>query len=208
MSIAVTINTQVRRALLDLQRASWIPVVFRNRILRHLGASIHPTAKVSHSVTIKYPALLTLGPWSHINIGCVLDGDGAADFAEIREALAARRAERDTLKRGHDELGAAPVIVLNPTVVETYRNRVRTLATHLNVESSTGQEVLARLRDLISEVRCVPLNDGAWSVELVTSLGGVVALATTPRQALQLAGSDHSVKLVAEEGLEPPTPGL
>ena len=76
MSIAVTINTQVRRALLDLQRASWIPVVFRNRILRHLGASIHPTAKVSHSVTIKYPALLTLGPWSHINIGCVLDGEG------------------------------------------------------------------------------------------------------------------------------------
>ena len=134
--------------------------------------------------------------------------DGAADFAEIREALAARRAERDTLKRGREELGAAPVIVLNPTVVETYRNRVRTLATHLNVESSTGQEVLARLRDLISEVRCLPLNDGAWSVELVTSLGGVVALATTPRQALQLAGSDHSVKLVAEEGLEPPTPGL
>jgi len=132
--------------------------------------------------------------------------EGAADFGEIREALAARRAERDSLLRERQEIDATPVIALNPQVAETYRKRVRALAAHLNESSEQSREVVERLRDIIENVRCTPLNDGAWSIEVLTSLGGAVALATTPRNLA--SGPDRSVKVVAEEGLEPPTPGL
>jgi site-specific DNA recombinase len=133
--------------------------------------------------------------------------DGAADFSEIREALAARRAERELLVREKQEIGAAPVIALNPRIAEAYRKRVRALATHLDADGEHSREVVERLRDIISGVKCTPLNDGAWGVEVLTSLGGAVALATSPRK-LTTAGTNNSIKLVAEEGLEPPTPGL
>ncbi|WP_184057991.1 recombinase family protein [Sphingomonas aerophila] len=135
--------------------------------------------------------------------------EGGAGFTEIREALAARKAEREALKRTRQEAEAAPVIALNPHVVAAYRQRVRALAMHLDGESATGREVLERLRDLIVGVRCAPLNDGAWDVEVMSSLGGAVALATASSASFRPSSGLHrSVKMVAEEGLEPPTPGL
>lgn len=108
--------------------------------------------------------------------------DGAADFREIREALAARRSERDGLLRELEEVRAMPAIALNPHVVNEYRKRVRNLALSLTSTTAPGQEVLARLRDLIEGVTLTPLNDGAWDIQVTTSLGAVVALA---------GGKDH-----------------
>ncbi|WP_294212135.1 recombinase family protein [uncultured Sphingomonas sp.] len=133
--------------------------------------------------------------------------DGAADFPEIREALAARRAERDVLMREKQEIQAAPIIALNPRIADAYRKRVRTLASHLNAEGENRREIIERLRDLIAGVTLMPLHNGEWGIEVLTSLGGAVALATTPRTHTT-AGFYQSVHMVAEEGLEPPTPGL
>lgn len=47
--------------------------------------------------------------------------DGAADFAEIHEALSARKADREALRRERDEIAAVPVLALNPQIVEAYR---------------------------------------------------------------------------------------
>jgi DNA invertase Pin-like site-specific DNA recombinase len=124
--------------------------------------------------------------------------DGAADFRDIREALAARKAEIHELERQRDEVGAVPVIALNPKVVEAYRHRVRDLASHLNGDTASGREVLERLRDLIETVRCTPTNTGVWDVEVLTRLGGIVALATKPSSSTR-SGFSRSVQMVAKD---------
>lgn len=131
--------------------------------------------------------------------------EGGADFREIREALAARRADRDSLIRARNELAAVDVIALNPHIVEEYRRRVRSLARSLERSTAEKDEVKARLREIIESVRITPTNTG-WDIEVTSSLGAVVALATerpNPRK-----GSGRSTVVVAKEGLEPPTPGL
>lgn len=128
---------------------------------------------------------------------------GAADFVEIREALAARKTERDHLVRQRADMRAVPTIVERPDIVQAYRTRIRNLARDL----STGQlsaEAVARMRDLIEVVEISKTNTG-WDIEVLTSLGAVVALATNQKTK---GRSRRSVQVVAEEGLEPPTPGL
>lgn len=129
--------------------------------------------------------------------------DGAADFADVREALAARKGELADLQRERQEAEAVPVIAMNPTIVEDYRKRVRILATTLESGTPTNDEVKARLRDMIDGVRVTPTNDG-FDIEVLSSFGAVIALATDkPR-----GRSNRSVMMVAKEGFEPPTPGL
>lgn len=131
--------------------------------------------------------------------------DGAADFREIREALVARRAERDALVRQHAEASADRVIALNPGIVDAYRRRVKVLASTLSTSQGPEQaEVKQRLREIIAGVTITPSNTD-WTIEVVSSLGAVVGLASS-RQSRK--GSAESVSMVAEEGLEPPTPGL
>ncbi|WP_298810516.1 recombinase family protein [uncultured Sphingomonas sp.] len=130
--------------------------------------------------------------------------EGGVDFVEIREAMIARKAEREALRRQKEEADAGPVIALNPRVIDAYRTKVRQLAASIRSPAANGHEVMTRLRDLIEQVTLTPLNDGAWTIEVQSSLGGVVALATTPSQG----GLRRTLSVVAEEGLEPPTPGL
>lgn len=130
--------------------------------------------------------------------------DGAADFADVREALAARKAELLELQRERQEIDAVPVIAMNPAIVDDYRKRVRVLATTLDGSSATNDEVKARLRDMIDGVRVTPNNHDDVDIEVLSSFGAVVALATDqPR-----GRSSRSVMMVAKEGFEPPTPGL
>nr|WP_183982937.1 recombinase family protein [Sphingomonas jinjuensis] len=132
--------------------------------------------------------------------------EGGIDFAEIREAMAARKAEREDLRRQRDELAATPVIAMNPHLVAEYRQRVRRLALMLGSNTPNAHEVFARLRDLIGSVHLTPANDGAWSIELHTSLSGVIAMTTHDPGRQRRLG--RMIPVVAEEGLEPPTRGL
>ncbi|MGT2515608.1 recombinase family protein [Sphingomonas panni] len=130
--------------------------------------------------------------------------DGAADFADVREALAARKADLESLKRERDEAQAVPIIVMNPAIVDAYRKRVRRLSVTLNGETASADEVKARLRDLIEGVKLTPDNHGGFEIEVLSSFGAVVALAAgEPRER-----TSRSVMVVAKEGFEPPTPGL
>ena len=132
--------------------------------------------------------------------------DGAADFREIRESLAARKAERDQLIREQAESQADSVIVMNPRIVEAYRKRVRLLAQSISKAEGVEQaEVKQRLRELIVAVKITPTNTD-WNIEMLSSLGSVVSMAT--ERQIPRKGSAESARVVAEEGLEPPTPGL
>jgi site-specific DNA recombinase len=130
--------------------------------------------------------------------------DGAADFGEIKEALAARKQEREALQTRRRDAEAVPAIVLQPDIVERYRTRIRQLALSARSTTETGTEVTRRLRDLIAGVSLKPTNTGIWDIELHASLAAVLDIATpsNKRRAYK------SMQLVAEEGLEPPTPGL
>lgn len=133
---------------------------------------------------------------------------GATEFVEIREALLARKAEREALKRQREEEAADGVIALNPEIVETYRKRIRTLASHLGSDTAESAKVVASIRDIIAGVTLRPLNADEWSIEVISSLGSVVALATGGSSSAPRRGPSKSVEMVAKEGLEPPTPGL
>ena len=149
--------------------------------------------------------------------------DGAADFAEIHQALSARKADREALRRGRDEIAAVPVLAMNSRIVEAYRKRARALTSHLSTATAPSAEVVERLRDLIAGVTLRHLNDHQWSIEVLSSLGSVVDLETRKPGSLEepgsfanrssthprpRKGSDRSMAVVAKEGLEPPTPGL
>ena len=132
--------------------------------------------------------------------------DGAADFTEIREALAARKADRDSLIRQRDEISADKIVVMNPNLVDDYRRRVKTLSRVLHASAGIEHaEVKQRLRDLIEGVKLTPSNTD-WDIEVLSSLGSAVALATSPQTPR--GGSGMSDRVVAKEGLEPPTRGL
>ncbi len=132
--------------------------------------------------------------------------EGAADFTEIREALAARKADRESLIRQREELSADRIVVMNPHVVEDYRRRVKSLSIVLDQATGVEQaEVKQRLRDLIEGVKVTPTNTD-WDIEVLSSLGSAVALATAPQTPRR--GSGMSDRVVAKEGLEPPTRGL
>ncbi len=131
---------------------------------------------------------------------------GAADFADIREALATKTAERDNAKRELEEAGAEQVIALHPHIAKAYRARIRGLADSLAAGDAKSEEVAAQIRDLIAVIYAIPLESGEWQFEIVSSLQSAVALATGTDGPQR--GSSRVTAMVAKEGLEPPTPGL
>lgn len=128
---------------------------------------------------------------------------GAADFRMIREALAARQADRERLVRERAELGAVEVIALNPAIAEAYRRRVRDL---IYADGTGAPELVTRqLRELVEQVT-VNQTNSEWKIDVLTSLSGAVDLV---EGRLPPEGSlGRSAAVVAKEGFEPPTPGL
>ncbi|MFA6122901.1 MAG: recombinase zinc beta ribbon domain-containing protein [Sphingomonas sp.] len=131
---------------------------------------------------------------------------GAADFADIREALAAKTAERDAAREALDEAAAVNVVTLHPQIAEAYRARIQGLAASLGAGDANSEEVTAQIRDLIDVIYATPLESGEWQIEVVSRLQSVVALATGTDGPTR--GRSRVTAMVAKEGLEPPTPGL
>jgi site-specific DNA recombinase len=131
---------------------------------------------------------------------------GAADFADIREALAAKTAERDAAREALDEAVAVNVVTLHPQIAEAYRARIQGLADSLGAGDANSEEVTAQIRDLIDVIYATPLESGEWQIEVVSRLQSVVALATGTDGPTR--GRSRVTAMVAKEGLEPPTPGL
>lgn len=124
--------------------------------------------------------------------------EGAADFSEIREALAARKSDLAQLRRERDEATAMPVIALNPGVIDAYRQRVRNLVSRIEESGAHGAEIKARLRNLIDGVKLTSRGNGEWDIEVLTSLSSVIDLATKPNNK-QSGGSKRSAMMVAED---------
>ena len=134
-------------------------------------------------------------------VAAIADG---ADLPEIRTAIVARREERKQLLANLEEQDASNIIALHPAIADAYRKRIKELAQSLATDRRDGA-VAAQVRDLIERVIITPRQTGGVDIEVFGSLGAVIDLARgSPRRGRV----PPTVLLVAEEGLEPPTPGL
>jgi site-specific DNA recombinase len=134
--------------------------------------------------------------------------DGSAGFADLKSALAERVAARDRLRAELAEEQSVPVIVLEPRIAERYRERVSMLIEGLSDAIVAGDPTAEQIRKLVEVVYVSPTDDGTVNIEVVGLLHSAVALATGVEATPSIRRGSLAHTLVAEEGLEPPTPGL
>jgi site-specific DNA recombinase len=134
--------------------------------------------------------------------------DGGADFGDLRQALAERTEERERLRSQIGEEDAVPVIALEPRIAEMYRERVAQLVHGLTAADVAGDSVAEQIRQLVEAVYIRPGTGSDVEIEVVGSLQSAVALATGGVAIPTRRRGSLAPMLVAEEGLEPPTPGL
>ena len=132
--------------------------------------------------------------------------DGGGEFAELRQSLARKSAERDAARAELGEQDAVPVIALHPHIVEAYRQRVNGLTAAIAAGEPVSDEVKAEIRSLVDAVYIRPAEGGGCEIEVTGLLGSAIAIATGRRAPNK--GAPPTVMVVAEEGLEPPTRGL
>ena len=130
---------------------------------------------------------------------------GGAEFADVRDALAQRSAERDAARAVLAEEDAVPVIVLHPHIAAAYRDRVRSLTEGLDAGTPPTDAIRDLIRSLVDSVAIHPVDTGV-EIEIIGSLESAVALANGARPPKK--GTPLTAMGVAEEGLEPPTRGL
>lgn len=137
-----------------------------------------------------------------------------ADFAEIREGIASRREDLAIAEAQLAEHEALPPLILHPQIVTAYRRRVESLAEALT-QGTQARKHLSAIRALVESilVNDAPAEPDRASIEVTGSLATALAIATgeAPPRKIEEArrlGANRTVRLVAEEGLEPPTRGL
>ena len=134
-------------------------------------------------------------------IDAISEGFRAPELQRRVDELSRRKAELDA----SFEIDAAPLPLLNSNLGELYRQKVERLHESLKTPQ-TSVEALNILRMLIEKI-VVRYADRRFSIELVGDIANMVEFSSnqTPSGKQQLR---RSVKVVAGEGLEPPTLGL
>jgi site-specific DNA recombinase len=134
-------------------------------------------------------------------IDAVADGIRAPDLQERLDQLTNRKQKLQTELVREEP----PLPRIHPNLAEIYRKKVERLQEALQ-DDATRQEAIEILQQLIEKVT-VSWCDDAWSIDLVGEIANMVTL-STDRNGPVTEGMRRSVKVVAGEGLEPPTRGL
>jgi site-specific DNA recombinase len=105
--------------------------------------------------------------------------EGGDEFAEIREALLAVRAERERIEGELADLDASPVIALHPGIVADYRRQFAELRTDLAAaDPQRRMDVMAKLRALIDRIIVTPSEgDTGLDIEFEGRLAAILNLA-------------------------------
>lgn len=105
--------------------------------------------------------------------------DGGGEFAEIREALATARSDRDEVARKLAEIEAPSIIGLHPGIADDYRRQIDGLAATLAADCA-DQEAAPKVRALIDRIVLTPKTGKARGVDvtLVGRLDELIRLAT------------------------------
>lgn len=129
------------------------------------------------------------------------------DIPELVDALRVARAERNAIDGDRRERGAEQMIILAPAIAKAYRAAIEDLSAVLKDHEREHAAAQRTLRALIDRVIVTPAaTPRGVEIELVGRLENVIALATG--EPANVDRTDFPLKVVAEEGLEPPTRGL
>jgi site-specific DNA recombinase len=89
----------------------------------------------------------------------------------------------------------------NPNLTELYRQKLDRLHESLTADKSTRIKAAVQLRELITKIEVHPLDSkGAARLKITGDMSAIVGLSGDRKKT--------AVKVVAEEGIEPPTHGL
>ena len=123
----------------------------------------------------------------------------------MRQQLMDLEARKVELARALEVAPDAPVIDLHPHLPDLYRKRVEALETVLRSGEPLEGEAVGLIRSWIDRIVLTPGEDrGDMTIEVYGEPAAVLALATGDPTHAQLG----VIKVVAEEGFEPPTQGL
>ena len=118
--------------------------------------------------------------------------EGGGEFAEIREALAKAKSERDEAVKQLAQIDAPSIIGLHPGIADDYRRQIDELAATLAADHA-DQEAAPRVRALIDHIILTPKVGKARGVDvqLVGRLDELIRLATGAAPSLDEQGSDR-----------------
>src|SRR3546814_1831285 len=94
--------------------------------------------------------------------------EGGDAFAEIRAALAAATAERESLQADLDDLVSLPVVALHPQIAEQYRTMVRDLAAAMEFPEAQ-KTATPELRPLLDTIVITPSKTDRKNTRLNSS---------------------------------------
>ena len=135
-------------------------------------------------------------------VTAIADG---TDSPAMRQQLMDLEARKVELARALEVAPDAPVIDLHPHLPDLYRKRVEALETVLRSGEPLEGEAVGLIRSWIDRIVLTPGEDrGDMTIEVYGEPAAVLALATGDPTHAQLG----VIKVVAEEGFEPPTQGL
>ena len=138
-------------------------------------------------------------------VKAVIDGFANQTLKQELDRVEARYAELESLLDGAEE---SPVL-LHPNMSKRYQQEVTALVCTLK-DDQRRDEAIGLLRSLIDRIELTPNEERtALTIDLYGDLAGILAIAMSKEKPL--ADNDALLsggKLVAEEGLEPPTRGL
>lgn len=139
-------------------------------------------------------------------VEAVSSGDQAVP--EIMDALVKARSERAAAEADLERLTSMDVIALHPNIAETYRENVERLTTALAEDPNASLDAVPTVRSLIDRVVLTPREEGRGvDIDVFGQIASIIAMATGKK--LETGGEQERMfSMVAEEGLEPPTPGL
>lgn len=138
-------------------------------------------------------------------IEAIKAGVPGGEVADAMKKIARRRGELEKILEKSDEVP----VVIHPNMASHYRREVESLTASLKDENCRV-EAAALLRSLVDKIVLTP-NDtnSALCIDLHGDLAGILSIAMDRQKPLAVNDlTIAAVKLVAEEGLEPPTRGL
>ena len=138
----------------------------------------------------------------HRIVLAIADG---TDTPSMRQQLMDLEALKVQLVHSLETAPDTPVIELHPHLPDLYRKRVETLETVLRSDKPLEGEAAGSIRSWIAKIVLSPgQTRGEMGIEVFGEPAAVLALATGNPAHAQLG----VIKVVAEEGFEPPTQGL
>ena len=97
--------------------------------------------------------------------------EGGGEFAEVREALKAAKADQAKAARELENVERLPVVALHPHIAKDYREQVERLNKALAENPEARLEAIPKLRSLIDTIVLTPRPEGQRGLDIVVTGG-------------------------------------